>query len=49
VASSIKSTGQIDSTSVTNTGTVAATYYVAVRYYSGGTGATSGKYTLSMN
>jgi serine protease len=49
VASSIKSTGQIDSTSVTNTGTAAATYYVRVRYYGGGTGATSGKYTLGMN
>ncbi len=49
VASSINGTGQIDSTSVTNTGAVAATYYVRVRYYSGGTGSTSGKYTLSMN
>ena len=49
VASSIKGTGQIDSTSVTNTGSVAATYYVRVRFYSGGTGSTAGKYTLSMN
>ena len=49
VASSIKGTGQIDSTSVTNTGGVAATYYVRVRFYSGGTGSTAGKYTLSMN
>ena len=49
VASSIKGTGQIDSTSVTNTGGVAATYYVRVRFYSGGTGSAAGKYTLSMN
>jgi serine protease len=48
-ASSIKGTGQIDSASVTNTGTSAATYYVRVRFYSGGTGSTNGKYTLSMN
>jgi serine protease len=49
VASSIKGTGQIDSTSVTNTGASAANYYVRVRFYSGGTGATNGKYTLNMN
>ena len=49
VASSIKGTGQIDSASVTNTTSVAASYYVRVRFYSGGTGSTGGKYTLSMN
>jgi len=48
-ASSIKGTGQIDTASVTNTGSSAATFYVRVRFYSGGTGSTSGKYTLSMN
>ena len=49
LASSIKGTGQIDSASVTNTTSVAASYYVRVRFYSGGTGSTGGKYTLSMN
>ena len=49
LASSIKGTGQIDSASVTNTASVAASYYVRVRFYSGGTGSTGGKYTLSMN
>ena len=48
-ASSIKGTGQIDSASTTNTGGAAATYYVRVRFYSGGTGSTNGKYTLGMN
>ena len=49
LASSIKGTGQIDSANVTNTASVAASYYVRVRFYSGGTGSTGGKYTLSMN
>jgi len=49
VASSIKGTGAVDSASVTNSGASTATYYVRVRYYSGGTGSTSGKYTLGLN
>jgi hypothetical protein len=35
--------------SVTNTGTGAIARYVRVVYYSGGTGATNGKYTLNLN
>jgi serine protease len=49
VASSIKGTGAVDTASTTNTGSSSATYYVRVRYYSGGTGSTSGKYTLGLN
>ena len=49
VGSSVKGTGLVDSVSVNHTGSAAATYYVRVRYYSGGTGATAGTYTLSIN
>ena len=49
VASSIKGTGAVDAASTTNTGSSSATYYVRVRYYSGGTGSTNGKYTLGIN
>ncbi len=49
VGSSVKGTGLVDSVSVTNSGSAAATYYVRVRYYSGGTGATAGTYTLGIN
>jgi serine protease len=38
--------GQTETVSVTNTGTSAKTYYVRVNYYGGGTGSTSGKYTI---
>jgi len=48
VASSIKGTGAVDSVSVTHSGAATATYTVRVRYYSGGTGATSGRYTLAI-
>jgi serine protease len=41
-------TGAVDSVSVTNTGTSTFARYVRVVYYSGGTGATSGKYTLKL-
>jgi len=34
---------------ITNSGSAAATYYVRVRFYSGGTGSTSGTYTLAIN
>jgi serine protease len=48
VARSIRGTGLLDSASVTNGG-AAATYYARVRFYSGGTGATGGAYTLAIN
>lgn len=38
--------GAIDTVTVKNTGTLADTRYVRVRYYSGGTGSTNGKYSL---
>jgi carboxypeptidase T len=44
-ASSTQGTGAVDSTSITNTGTTAATYYVRVRYYSGAAAA----YTLQIS
>lgn len=40
--------GAVDSYSSANTGSTTATRYVRVVYYSGGTGATNGKYTLKM-
>ena len=40
--------GQTDAVSVTNTGTSTFARYVRVVYYAGGTGATSGKYTLKL-
>ncbi|MEJ7805544.1 MAG: peptidase S8, partial [Telluria sp.] len=40
--------GQTDGVAVTNTGTSTFARYVRVVYYSGGTGATSGKYTLKL-
>ena len=48
VGLSEKGTGQVDAVTVTNSG-ASATYYVRVLYYSGGTGATNGKYTLGIN
>jgi carboxypeptidase T len=48
-ASSTLGTGVVDSASLLNSGTTAATYYVRVRYYSGATGATSGRYTLQLS
>ncbi len=41
--------GATDSASVSNTTTATAARYVRVKYYSGGTGATSGKYTLKLS
>ena len=41
-------TGAVDSFSTTNTGTSTFARYIRVVYYSGGTGATSGKYTLKL-
>jgi serine protease len=40
--------GVTDTASVANTTTATAARYVRVKYYSGGTGATNGKYTLKM-
>ncbi len=48
IGSSERGTGQVDSVAIANTGTSAFTRYVRVVYYSGGTGATSGKYTLNV-
>ena len=40
--------GAADTASVANTTTATAARYVRVKYYSGGTGATNGKYTLQL-
>jgi len=49
IGSSELGTGAVDTVSVTNTGTSAFVRYVRVIRYSGGTGATNGKYTVNMN
>ena len=41
--------GVTDTATVTNTTTATAARYVRVKYYSGGTGSTNGKYTLKLN
>lgn len=41
--------GAVDSVSSANSGSSTATRYVRVTYYSGGTGATNGKYTLKLS
>jgi serine protease len=46
LARSENGVGATDSASVVNNGTSSTTAYVRVKYYRGGTGATSGKYTL---
>jgi hypothetical protein len=46
LSSSTKGTGLVDTVTNVNTGTTAKVVYVQVKYYSGGTGATSGKYGL---
>jgi serine protease len=48
VTSSTNGTGSVDSTSVINNGSTTVAAYVRVVYYSGGTGSTSGKYTLKL-
>jgi serine protease len=48
ITSSTNGTGAVDSASVINNGTGSATVYVRAVYYSGGTGATSGTYTLKL-
>jgi serine protease len=49
LSSSENGTGTADSASSANTGTTTAARYVRVVYYSGGTGATNGKYTLKLS
>jgi len=49
IGSSEHGVGQVDSVAVTNTGTSAFTRYVRVVYFSGGTGATNGRYTVNVN
>ncbi|GAB3268646.1 S8 family peptidase [Chitinimonas naiadis] len=46
LAKSELSAGKVDAASVTNTGSTTSSRYVKVIYYSGGTGATNGKYTI---
>ena len=48
IAKSENPAGSSDAASVTNTGSSTFTRYVRVKYYSGGTGAANGKYTLKM-
>ena len=47
LSASTAGTGATDSLTNANTGTTAKVVYAKVIYYSGGTGATSGKYTLN--
>jgi len=49
IAASENGAGAVDSAAVTNTGTATFARYVRVKYYSGGTGATSGKYTVKLS
>lgn len=49
VTSSSNGTGLADTVSATNNGTTAATVYLRVNRVSGGTGSTSGRYTLSVS
>jgi serine protease len=48
IGASENAAGAVDTVSVTNTGTSTFARYVRVVYYSGGTGATNGKYTLKL-
>lgn len=48
IAKSENGAGAVDSASVTNTGSGTIARYVQVKYYSGGTGSTNGKYTLKL-
>jgi serine protease len=49
ICSAERGTGLVDTCTVTNSGTSAFTRYVRVVYWSGGTGATNGRYTVNMN
>ncbi|NQD35568.1 peptidase [Permianibacter sp. IMCC34836] len=48
VAASENGSGAVDTASNTNSTTAASVRYVRVKYYSGGTGATNGKYTVKL-
>lgn len=48
IGSSENGTGAVDKVTVTNTGSSTFKRYVKVVYYSGGTGSSSGKYTLNL-
>ena len=49
VARSERGTGLVDTATFTNSGAAAVTLYARVLRYSGGSGATNGKYTLSLS
>ena len=49
LATSQNGTGAVDSASSANSTTATSPRYVRVVYYSGGTGSTSGKYTLKLS
>jgi serine protease len=49
IGRSERGTGLVDRVTVTNTGSSAFVRYVRVVYWSGGTGATNGRYTLNLN
>ena len=49
IARSEQGTGLVDTATFTNTGAAAITVYARVLYFSGGTGATNGKYTLGLS
>lgn len=49
LTSSTKGTGQLDETTVKNNGTQAEVRFVQIRYYSGATGSTNGRYTLRLS
>jgi carboxypeptidase T len=49
IARSERGTGLVDTATALNNGTAAVTVYVRVRYYSGGTGASNGQYTLGLS
>ena len=49
IGASENAAGKVDSVAVTNTGTATFARYVRVVYYSGGTGATNGKYTVKLS
>jgi serine protease len=48
LSSSENGSGAVENVANRNTGTATITRYVQVRYYSGGTGATAGRYTLQL-
>jgi serine protease len=49
LATSQNGAGAIDAVSSANSSTTTAARYVRVKYYSGGTGSTYGKYTLKLS